>query len=54
LDFPELELPPPLPEEPNSFEVPFFGRLEAGNLSLPTLTLVIAACDAFNPDHRRQ
>ena len=32
-----------------TIELPFFGPLEAGSLSLPVFTLVIAGLDAFNP-----
>ncbi|MBE9551983.1 MAG: thioredoxin family protein [Proteobacteria bacterium] len=30
-------------------EIPFLGRLDAGNLSLPLLTLALGGADAFNP-----
>ncbi|WP_295581649.1 thioredoxin family protein [uncultured Lamprocystis sp.] len=34
---------------PPTIEVPFIGTLDAGSLSLPLFTLVIAGLDAFNP-----
>ncbi|MDP3964820.1 MAG: hypothetical protein Q8Q20_04175 [bacterium] len=34
---------------PDSIDVPFFGRVDVSTLSLPILTLVIAAIDGFNP-----
>ena len=34
---------------PDTVEVPFFGTLRTGDLSLPALTVVLAAVDGFNP-----
>lgn len=42
-----LSAPPAGP--PGRIDVPLFGTLEAGSLSLPLFTLVIAGMDAFNP-----
>jgi len=33
----------------NEVELPFVGRVDAASLSLPVLTIVLAALDAFNP-----
>lgn len=45
---PSLE--PPAVEAPaQSLSLPVFGSLDAGQLSLPVLTLVLAGVDAFNP-----
>lgn len=45
---PSLE--PPAVEAPEqSLRLPIFGSLDAGQLSLPVLTLVLAGVDAFNP-----
>lgn len=41
-----IEEPPP---EEEKFYVPGWGKVQAKDLSLPTLTLVLAGCDAFNP-----
>jgi hypothetical protein len=43
------DLPVQLPAEEETVYVPGWGDVEAGSLSLPTLTLVLAGCDAFNP-----
>lgn len=34
---------------PETIDVPLFGRLEVKNISLPALTVLIAALDGFNP-----
>lgn len=46
-DLPELPLDLP-PEEP-IVRVPWWGEMEASDLSLPLLTITLAGCDAFNP-----
>lgn len=38
-----------LPEPDDKVDLPLWGSVEAADVSLPLLTLVIAACDAFNP-----
>jgi len=39
----------PASAPPGRIDVPLFGTLDAGSLSLPLFTLVIAGLDAFNP-----
>ncbi|MFM7150305.1 MAG: hypothetical protein ACKO23_10725 [Gemmataceae bacterium] len=51
LDLPpelEAELAPPK-EDKMAIKVPVWGEVDANRLSLPTLTVVLAGCDAFNP-----
>lgn len=43
---PDPEPPPPVEEK---LQVPGWGEVDPDSLSLPAFTLVIAACDAFNP-----
>jgi hypothetical protein len=43
------DLPIDLPEEEPTVRVPLWGNVEASQLSLPALTMVLAGCDAFNP-----
>lgn len=44
---PDLPVEPPVDEE--KIQIPGWGDVNASNLSLPALTLVLAGCDAFNP-----
>lgn len=44
-----LDLPIDIPPEEPAFRVPLLGEMQAADLSLPALTVVLAACDAFNP-----
>jgi hypothetical protein len=44
-----LGVGPELSDRTESIDLPLFGVLDARNLSLPMMTLVIAALDAFNP-----
>jgi len=37
------------PTVPTSIKVPFFGEIQTSTLSLPMLTIVLAAIDGFNP-----
>lgn len=46
---PEDPLELQFPEAESKVDVPFWGNVEAADVSLPLLTLVIAGCDAFNP-----
>ena len=39
----------PLREEKETIEVPFFGKLNAGELGLPLFTIAIGLVDGFNP-----
>lgn len=45
----ELDLPLELPEPESKVDLPWWGEVEAAELSLPLITVVIAGCDAFNP-----
>ncbi|MFO0881031.1 MAG: hypothetical protein U0840_27220 [Gemmataceae bacterium] len=42
-------LPIDLPPEEPGVTLPLLGEVQASNLSLPAFTLLLAACDAFNP-----
>jgi len=44
---PEILLEIPAPE--TTMDLPWWGEVEASELSLPLLTLTLAGCDAFNP-----
>jgi hypothetical protein len=44
---PEYQLELPAPE--SKVDLPWWGEVEAAELSLPLLTLTLAGCDAFNP-----
>lgn len=46
---PPPDLPVEIPPEEDRVYVPGWGEVEAGSLSLPALTLILAGCDAFNP-----
>jgi hypothetical protein len=43
------DLPVDLPPQEETIYVPGQGEIEPDRLSLPTLTLILAGCDAFNP-----
>lgn len=46
---PPPDLPPDLPPAGETITAPVWGDVDVESLSLPAFTVVIAACDAFNP-----